>query len=143
MEEATVSWQALLARGKGRGFLAQQFFAIFTYPVKSFAEIEAVLPEHLKYQIELEAKGMMFAAGPLCDVETDSWKGRGLIVVRAPDLKAAGALAASDPMHRSGVRRFDVIPWCVNEGGYDLRVRYSKGSVEMLAAHGTFDGAPE
>lgn len=132
MEDQTISWDALLARGKGRGFLAQQFFAIFTYPAKSFADIEAKLAEHLKFQIDLEERGIMFAAGPLCDVETNSWKGRGLVVVRAADLEAAKQIAAADPMHSSGARRFEVIPWCVNEGGFDVRIRYSKGTFDML-----------
>jgi len=126
-----LTWPGLLELSKGHGFLAQQLFAVFTYPVKSFADIEKMLPEHLDYQVDLEARGRMFAAGPLCDVETESWLGRGLVVIRASSLEEAREIAASDPMHKSGARNFEVIPWCVNEGGFDLRVRFSNGTAEL------------
>ena len=135
MEEQTISWDGLLSRSKARGFLAQQLFAVFTIPVKSFAEIERVLPEHLKFQVELEERGIMFAAGPLCDVESNTWKGRGLVVIRAGDLEEARSIAAADPMHSSGARRFEIVPWCVNEGSLNLRLRYSKMSMDLLPAH--------
>jgi uncharacterized protein len=135
MSQDAIRWTDLLKRSKNRGFLATQFFAIFTIPVKGPAEIEGKLAEHLKFQVELDDCGIMFAAGPLCDVETATWKGRGLIVVRAADMEEAKAIAEADPMHSSGVRRYEIVPWLVNEGSVDLRVKYSKGSFEMLPAH--------
>lgn len=127
----SLGWNTLLARSAGRGFLARQVFAIFTIPAKGFDDIEGVLKVHLDYQIELERRGVMFAAGPLCDVSTNSWTGRGLIVVRADSLEEATAIADADPMHSSGVRRYEIVPWCVNEGVLDLRLSYSTGRFEL------------
>lgn len=140
MSELTIRWNDLLARSKGRGFLARQFFAIFSYPTGSFAEVEAMLAQHLAFQVKLDELGLMFASGPLCDVETDSWQGNGLVVVRAASLADAKTIAEADPMHATGTRRFDVIPWCVNEGGFDLRIRFSQGTFEMLEAKGAIGG---
>ncbi len=135
MSQEPLPWQELLKRSKGRGFLATQFFAIFTIPVGDIDAIEKTLPEHLAFQVELDNAGIMFAAGPLCDVATDRWLGRGLIVIRAKSLAEATAIAAADPMHKSGVRRFEIVPWVVNEGSMDIRIKYSKGTFEMLDAH--------
>ncbi len=132
MTAQSVGWDEVLGRSKGLGFLAQQFFVVLTEPTNSLAEIEEVLKEHLQYQVKLEKQGRMFAAGPLCDVATGSWLGRGLVIIRADSLEEAKDIAAGDPMHVSGARRFEVIPWCMNEGGFDLRVRLSSGTAELL-----------
>jgi hypothetical protein len=134
MAEA-IKWEEQIKRSRGRGFLATQFFAIFTIPVKGMDDILQVLAEHLKFQVELDDSGIMFAAGPLCDVETNTWKGRGLIVVRAESIAEATAIADADPMHQRGVRRYEIVPWLVNEGSMDLRIKYSRGTFEMLGAH--------
>ena len=79
--------------------------------------------------------GSSFAGGLIRDVETQTWKGRGLIVVRADNIAEAKVIVEADPMHSGGVRRFEIIPWLVNEGSLDIRIKYSKGSFEMLQAH--------
>jgi uncharacterized protein len=97
-----LSWSDLIARSQSRGFLAKLLFAIETIPTAGIGPIEANIVEHLKYQVTLEESGAMFAAGPLCDVASQTWQGRGLVVVRPDNYEAAKAIAEADPMHKSG-----------------------------------------
>jgi uncharacterized protein YciI len=126
-----LSWNDMMARSKSRGFLAKQLFAIETTPIAGVGPIEANLVEHLKYQVMLEESGAMFAAGPLCDVATQTWQGRGLVVVRAASYEAAKAIAEADPMHANGARSYTVTPWLVNEGVVDLRITYSNAHASV------------
>lgn len=132
MTTQTIPWGDVLGRSKSLGYLAQQLFVVLTEPVNSLAEVEQALQEHLLFQVELEKQGRMFAAGPLCNLETNSWLGRGMVILRANSLEEAREIASRDPMHTSGARRFEVLPWCMNEGGFDLRVRLSSGTAELL-----------
>jgi hypothetical protein len=54
-----------------------------------------------------------------------------MVVVRAKSLAEAKQIAARDPMHKSGARKFTVRPWFVNEGTIAVRLNYSKGTFEM------------
>ena len=49
-----------------------------------------------------------------------------MIIVRAASLDEARAIADADPMHSSGVRRYRIRPWLLNEGSYTVTVRYSE-----------------
>ena len=89
----------------------------------------AKAPEHVAFQLDLEKRGIMFAAGPLGDLENpDQWHGEGLIVIRADSLEEARDIAASDPMHKSGARTYTVRPWLVNEGTLSVRINFGTGS---------------
>lgn len=83
------------------------------------------LEEHLKFQVDLERRGIMFGAGPFWDDDETHWSGDGMVIVRAESLAAARAIAAEDPMHKSGARRFSVRPWLLNEGTLTFRVNLS------------------
>jgi len=105
--------------------LQKQLFAIFTSPVDGLGPIFANIEEHLKFQVELEREGVMFAAGPLWTDDEESWEGEGLVVVRAESREAAIAIAERDPMHISGARSFRVRPWLINEGTMSVRLDFS------------------
>lgn len=105
--------------------LQKQLFAIFTSPVDGLGPIFANIEEHLKFQVELEREGVMFAAGPLWTDDEESWEGEGLVVVRAESREAAIAIAKRDPMHVSGARSFRVRPWLINEGTMSVRLDFS------------------
>ena len=47
-----------------RPMLKKRFYVVFTTPVGSMEEITRVLPEHLRYMIGLEERGLLFASGP-------------------------------------------------------------------------------
>ena len=131
MAETTVSAQEVVALSKREGFLAKQLYVVFTTPANGMGPVMAHIKEHLEFQVALERDGIMFAAGPNWTDDEKSWDGDGMVVIRAKSLVEAKAIAARDPMHRSGARKFTVRPWFVNEGTVSVRLNYSKGTFEM------------
>ncbi|MGE0503476.1 MAG: YciI family protein [Rhizobiaceae bacterium] len=105
--------------------LQKQLYAIFTTPVGGIGPVLAILEEHLKFQVSLEADGTLYAAGPMWTDDEKTWEGDGLVVVRAGSRREAITIAERDPMHRSGARSFTVRPWMINEGTVTLRLDYS------------------
>jgi uncharacterized protein YciI len=114
------------------GFLAKQVYVVFTTPTGGMEAVMAMLNEHLAFQVELEAQGIMVAAGPHWTDDEKEWKGEGMVVIRAGSLAEAKEIAARDPMHKSGARKFVVRPWFVNEGTITVRLNFSKKSFEMV-----------
>lgn len=126
------SWDAHCNHVKAKGLLAKKLYVVLTTPAKSMETIMENLQDHLAYQLELEAKGIMFAAGPFADDEEDVWEGEGMVILRADSVEEAKQIAAADPMHKSGARTFRVRPWMMNEGSITLKVTYSNGSREVI-----------
>lgn len=131
MAETTVSAQDVVALCKREGYLAKQLYVVFTTPASGMGPVMAHIKEHLEFQVALEREGIMFAAGPNWTDDEKSWEGDGMVVIRARSLAEAKEIAARDPMHRSGARKFTVRPWFVNEGTVSVRLSYSKGTFEM------------
>lgn len=123
---ANPTWKEMIAAATAKGMLAKEFFIVFTSPTGDLDKVQEARAEHLEYQVEIEQKGIMFAAGPLAD-DDGNWGGDGMIVIRADSLEAATRIAAADPMHSSGARKFHIRPWLMNEGGFNLRVTFSDG----------------
>ena len=121
------SWKELVATASERGMLAKQMFVVFTEPTGDLEKVQEARAEHLKYQVEIEQKGIMFAAGPLADDSGESWGGDGMIIIRANSIEEATKIAEADPMHASGARKFRIRPWLMNEGGFNLQVTFSDG----------------
>ncbi|XKE46869.1 YciI family protein [Halomonas organivorans] len=115
-----------------KGFLAKQLYVVSTTSAGDMDRIMANLEEHLAYQVELERRGIMFAAGPVFSEDGKTWHGEGMVIIRAGSLEEARDIAGADPMHRSGARRFTVRPWLMNEGTIQIRVNYSDASIEMV-----------
>ena len=57
-----------------------------------------IVNEHLQYALDLEEKGILFAAGPFVD-DTGAMVGDGLFVVRADSKAEAEEILAQDPIH--------------------------------------------
>ncbi len=121
------SWKEMIATASERGMLAKQLFVVFTEPTGDLGKVQEARAEHLKYQVEIEQKGIMFAAGPLADDSGERWGGDGMIIIRANSMEEATRIAEADPMHSSGARTFRIRPWLMNEGGFNLRVTFSDG----------------
>lgn len=105
--------------------LQKQLYAIFTKPTDGLGAVFANIDDHLAFQVQLEAEGVMYAAGPMWTDDEDNWEGEGLVVVRAASRKDAIAIAERDPMHARGARTFHVRPWLINEGTMTVRLDYS------------------
>ncbi len=115
-----------------KGLLAKQLYVVLTRPSNGLQPVLDNLQEHLAYQLELERKGIMFAAGPFADDDQQRWEGEGMVIIRAAGIEEAKQIAANDPMHKSGAREYRVRPWMLNEGSITLKVTYSNGKREVL-----------
>ncbi|MBI4273528.1 MAG: hypothetical protein HY659_02350 [Rhizobiales bacterium] len=117
---------------KENGFLAKQLYVVFTTPVKGLGPVMEKIQEHLAFQKSLEEQGIMFAAGPHWSDDEKTWEGDGMVVIRANSLAEARAIAAKDPMHVSGARKFTVRPWLVNEGTVTIKLHYTGTKFELI-----------
>lgn len=110
-------------------FLGREMYLVITRPVRS-PEIENRLSDHLAHQVELERKGIMFAAGPLYSRGSQIPEA-GMFVLRANSFEEAEAICKTDPLHAAGLRTYTIQKWRVNEGSITLKVNYSDQTVEI------------
>ena len=126
------SWQQHIDKVAEKGVLAKQLYVVLTKPTGGLDVVRDNLAEHLNYQLELERKNIMFAAGPFADDNEQEWQGEGMVIIRADSAEHAHEIAAADPMHVSGARDFRVRPWLLNEGSLTIKVTYSNGAREIV-----------
>ena len=130
MSEPQISAQDVL--NASAGCLQKQMYVYFTRPANGLGPVMENLEEHLKFQVEIEQKGIMFGAGPFWTEDEQRWEGEGMIIIRAESLAEARKIAESDPMHASGARTFTIRPWLMNEGMVTMKVTYSDGRREII-----------
>ncbi len=130
MTEPVVTREDLLEASKE--MLQKQMYVYFTTPTNGMGPVMENLEAHLKFQVELEKKGVMFGAGPHWTDDEKRWEGDGMVIIRAGSLAEAKKIAASDPMHASGARSFTVRPWLMNEGAVTIKLTYSDGKREVI-----------
>ncbi len=130
MSEPQITAQDIL--NASAGCLQKQMYVYFTTPVNGLGPVMENLEDHLKFQIELEQKGIMFGAGPFWTDDEQRWEGEGMIIIRAGSLAEARKIAESDPMHASGARAFTIRPWLMNEGAVTMKITYSDGGREVI-----------
>ena len=110
-----------------KGMLGKQLYLVRTTPTGDLDAVLAVIEAHLAYQVELESRGIMFAAGPNFTPDEQEWRGDGTVVIRAGGIEEARAIMDADPMHSSGARRYEIRPWLVNEGRLTVELSFSTG----------------
>lgn len=88
--------------------------------------VKANLAAHRDYLRQLEDDDTLFAAGPLWTSDEEHFEGDGLLVYRAKNVDKARLIADSDPMHSSGARTFEIMPWMLNDGTLNIRVSLSR-----------------
>lgn len=130
MSELTIKAQDV--KDACEGMLRKQLYAVFTRPVNGLGPVMDMLDKHLKFQISLEERGIMFGAGPFWTDDEEEWRGEGLVIIRADNLDEAKAIAAADPMHLSGARVFEVRPWLMCEGSVTIKLNHSTCNYEIL-----------
>jgi uncharacterized protein YciI len=89
--------------------------------------------EHHDFLLDLERRGMLFAAGPFRD-ENGQWStahGIGMIIVRAKTRAEAEAIAFSEPFTKAGWHTMEVAPWQRNEGTVHISVHFANGILEI------------
>ena len=129
MSEPKVTKQDIL--NASSQMLNKDLYVVFTKPTNGLGPVMENIKEHLKFQVSLEERGIMFGAGPFWEDNEIDWSGEGMVIIRAGSLTEAKKIAATDPMHKSGARSFTVRPWLLNEGTINLSVNYSKGSFTL------------
>ncbi|MER5494479.1 YciI family protein [Streptomyces sp. NPDC002454] len=102
----------------------KHFFVIFSEAGRRPEELPAQIPAHLEYLTGLEKRGALFMSGPFLDASGRPGSA-GMLIVRAANVDEASLLAAGDPFHSSGARRFRVEEWQVHQGRIDLAVDLS------------------
>jgi uncharacterized protein YciI len=129
-------WDDYKAEAKQRGSLALEVYVVKSKPNASMETIKQYLSQHLAYQSQLEALGLLMFAGPLSDSSCESLDGTGLIIYRARSLAEATEMAEQDPMHRHGARIFTIRRWLINEGSLQLDIKLSAQSVALSVETG-------
>ncbi len=125
------AWKDYKAEAKERGALAFEVYVAVSTPAKPPEAVKAVLPDHLAYIGELEARGVVMFAGPMSDESGQEMQGVGMLILRADSLDEARALAEGDPMHKSGARSFTLRRWLINEGSVTITTRLSGQTVAL------------
>lgn len=125
------AWEDYKATAKSRGALAMELYVVQSTAAAPPDQMQAVLPDHLAYQKQLEAEGKLFLAGPMSDETGEQMQGTGLIVYRAGSLQEASDLADADPMHAKGMRSYTMRKWLVNEGALTFSMALSEQSVSI------------
>ena len=86
--------------------------------------------EHHDYLVDMERRGILFAAGPLRDDE--GWeRGYGLLIFRASNRAEATNWAMQEPYTKYGQREVEIIPWQRNEGTISINLRLADGFLEI------------
>lgn len=124
MADPTSSAQAMAAK-----FLNKAMYLVVTRPVRS-PEIAKRLVDHLNHQIELEKRGIMFAAGPLYPRGSDVPEA-GMFVLRANSFEEADEICKTDPLHAAGLRTYTIQKWVLNEGSLTFTVNYSDQTAKI------------
>jgi uncharacterized protein YciI len=86
------------------------FIALSTFHVP-FEELAALRPRHLEFLDDLEARGLLVAAGPQ-DPPTG-----GCVVLRAADLAEATGIMSAEPFAAAGLATYSITSVRVTRGG--------------------------
>lgn len=124
-------WADYKEQARARGALAKELYVVRSIPTGPPGEIARLLPQHLAYQSEQEARGALVLAGPLSDPQGQGRSGQSLIVYRASSIEEARRLADGDPLHSSGLKSYELCAWLVNEGSLELSIRLSSQSLSF------------
>lgn len=85
---------------------------------------------HHRYLVDLERKGILFAAGPFVN-ETGDRVGLGMIIIRARSTAEAVKIAGREPYTKAGQRVMTVTPWQRNEGSLRLSLNLADGELKI------------
>lgn len=94
-------------------------------------EQKSALGAHLAWIIGAEKQGKIFLSGPVAphdgEIPLD-----GLTIVHAASLAHAEELANEDPLVSTGIVRYEMCEWTVNEGAIQLTVTLSDSTARVL-----------
>ena len=79
MSEPKVTKQDIL--NASSQMLNKDLYVVFTKPTKGLGPVMENIEEHLKFQVSLEEKGIMFGAGPFWEDNEIDWAGEGMVII--------------------------------------------------------------
>jgi hypothetical protein len=120
-EETAEMRQAEVARIQEK-MLKRSFFVMFRQVVDA-AKFRPALRDHLRWLIDLEHKGVIFASGPA--FKPDDTPAPGMTIFRVATFDEAEKLAASDPVCIAGGAEFHIHRWSVGAGRLTVSVDFS------------------
>jgi uncharacterized protein YciI len=124
MSEAPDSAEALQAEidALQAKMLKRAFFVMYRSVVDP-QKFRRMLPDHLRWLMDLEDKGLIFASGPA--FKSDDTAAPGMTIFRARNFQHAEELAASDPVCLVGAATFHIHRWMVGAGRVSVSVDFS------------------
>lgn len=98
---------------------------------KTEKTIDEIREQHFAYLTDLEARGILLAAGPFMDAD-GSRHGAGMMILRAASIEVADRIAAEEPYRKHGLRTHKPVPWQWAEGALTQTVRMKAQSFEVV-----------
>jgi len=107
-----------------QSFLGRRLYVILSGPSDPDAALPlGLLGEHLRWLVEQEQRGVLFAGGPfLIDAEPGA---ESMYILRAASIDEARQIADAEPYHRGGHRRYELKEWAINQGRVTLSLDFS------------------
>lgn len=105
------------------GLLHKELYIAVTDPL-SGPGLGEHLGEHIRGQIDMERRHVLFGAGPLQDEGKDK-PTRGMFIIRAKSFEEAHKILDGDVFHKKGLRKYKLYRWSMNEGSIRLTINYS------------------
>ncbi len=106
----------------------KEVYLYVTEPVVPFDEVAKVLPDHMDFVHKIENQGTMIMGGQTTIEGASDAGGYGAIMIRANSFEEARRIADQDPMHKTGVRKYTLYRWNINEGELNVRLKLSDAS---------------
>ncbi len=117
--------QALLS-----AMLNKKLFVALREPV-DLHRMGELLEEHLRWAVEAERSGHLFASGPFVAPGQPPGAAGGMSILRTESLEQAQALLAQDPFVREGAVQVTWREWRLMEGGFKLTLCFSDQSLQV------------
>ncbi|MEO0507856.1 MAG: YciI family protein [Bacteroidota bacterium] len=109
----------------------KEVYLYVTEPIVSFEEVAKILPDHMDFVHKIERQGTMIMGGQTTIEGADNAGGYGAIMIRANSFEEARRIADQDPMHKTGVRKYTLYRWNINEGEMNVRLKLSDASFSI------------
>lgn len=109
----------------------KEVYLYVTEPIVSFAEVAKILPDHMDFVHKIESQGTMIMGGQTTIEGASDAGGYGAIMIRANSFEEARRIADQDPMHKTGVRKYTLYKWNINEGELNVRLKLSDASFKI------------
>ncbi len=97
---------------------------------KTDKSVDDIRQEHFAYLTNLEARGILFAAGPFI-VGDGTRHGAGMMISRAGSIQDADEIAAQEPYRKYGLRTHKPMPWQWAEGAITQTIPMKARSFEV------------